>query len=294
MEIYLPNIDLNDEGKVIGFSIIKGRLHNVLDNENVVVEILFPNRSKKLIKYKKANVCKTKDEADRKLFDLKTNLRLKSIKDNFQLDLLPEQIRILKAAYISGNPLRFGEPNIGYAAQSNTFSSVENTQKIIQTLGAIDEDIEILLNTLDFLYYSNDYTKKLLGKYIIIELNSMFVQLIKLCNHDNNYKLNYFPKFREQILALEKKYKFTVIRDQIAAHRDTNVDIMHSVTNWKRITRFSIYKYIETFHTHLNDFLTKLYPMEKTDYFLIRRKSLGNELTTPIDKDYERFDNEII
>lgn len=152
----------------------------------------------------------------------------------------------------------------------------------------------MLITTLDYLYYTNDYTKKLLGKYIIIELNSMFAQFKKLCDYDNNYKQNYFPKFKEQITSLEKKYKFIVIRDQIAAHRDTNVDIMHSVNNWKRITRFNIFKYIDTFHAHLNEFLTKLYPMEKSEYFLMRQDTTGNRLTTPMEKDYEKFDNEII
>lgn len=292
-EIFIPNIELNEDNQIIGLSIIKGKFHKDIDN-NVIVEIILPNHTKKLVKYKKENICKTKDEAEHKLFDLKTNIRLREIKNNFQTDLLPKNLRILNEGYFSGNPLRLGEPNIGYAAQSNTFGAIENAQKIIQTIGAIDEDIEMLVSTLDYLYYTNDYLKKLLGKYIIVELNSMFMQLRKLCKYDNNYKLNYYPKLEKQIASLEKKYNFVVIRDQIAAHRDTNVDIMHSVTNWKRITRFNIFKYIETFHTHLDDFLTKLYPMEKREYFLLRKSSVGNKLTTPMEKDYEKFDNEKI
>ena len=293
-DIFLPNIDLNERKEIIGFSIIQGKLHKVIDNDFVIVEIILPDKKKKLIRYKKVNICKTRDEADRKLFDLKTDLKIKNIKDKFQIDLLPEQIGILKNGYFSGNPLRLGESNIGFIAQTNTFGSIENAQKIIQTIGAIDEDIEILMNILDYLYYTNDYTKKLLGKYIIIELNSMFVQLIKLCDYDANYKDKYFPKFKAQITALEKKCKFSVIRDTIGAHRDTNVDIMHSVTNWGKITRFNIYKYIDAFHLHLDDFLTKLYPMEKKEYFLLRRDSTNSQLTTPMENDYERFDNEII
>jgi hypothetical protein len=293
-DIFLPNIELNENEEIIGLSVLKGKLHKVIDNDTVVVEILLPSRTKKLIKYKKENICKSRDEADHKLFDLHTSLRLRNLKSKFQADLLPEKIGIIKNSFFSGNPLRFGEPNIGYVAQSNTFSSNENTQKIIQTIGAIDEDIEILMNILDYLYYTNDYTKKLIGKYIIIELNSMFSQFSKLTLYDNNYKQNYFPKLERQIQVLEKKHSFNVIRNKIAAHRDTNVDIMHSVTNWRKITRFNIVKYINAFHLHIDDFLTKHYPMEKSEYFLMRKAPVGHRLITPLEKDYERFDNELL
>lgn len=289
--IYLPTII--QEPNETKFIILEGQVFEELNEETVIVEFKFPDGTKGRQEYLVENICTDKISAEKKLFDLKIGLQNKRIREEFPVHLIPEKIGKTDEGYFSGNPLRCGEPNISYSAQSNTFGDTENPQKIIQTIAAIDEDLEVLFNLFDLIYLTNDYTKKLLGKYCIIELNSFFLQLKKLASIDKNYSDNFFPELAKEIKELEDKYGFKVIRDKYAAHRDTNVDLMHAVDNWRKITRFNIYQYLIVLQSHLDKFLTNHYPMEKKSYFLIRKSPIGRKMRTPGEDNYVPFDEHI-
>jgi hypothetical protein len=242
----------------------------------------------------KKYICYTEEEAEKKLFDLTTELRTRKIRETIPQEIVPEYIRGHQSI-ISGNPLRFGEPLVGFMAQGNTFGDIENAQKIIQTMAAIDEDIQVIYSLLDLASVANNYTKKILGKYIIIELISLNDQFIKLASLNTIYKTQYFSKFKKELKTLEKKYSFLSLRNKIGAHRDTNVSLMYSIESWRKITRFNITKYINLFHKHMDDFLTDLYPMEKRTYFLIRNQPIkGGTIVTPGEDNYELFDAKVI
>lgn len=292
--VYLPFIVLNENEQIQEFKVITGKLLKAVDEETLLIETYLPDGTKQTIEYKKSNVCVSMEKAEKKLFDLRTNITLKEVRGNFPEALLPDKIKgSFKGGWMSGNPLRLGEPGIAFFAQSNTFGNIENPQKIIQMLGAIHEDIEVLFSLLNVLYKTNDYTKKLLGKYVIIEMNSVFILLQKLSKCDVRYKKEYYEPFLKEIAVLEKQFAFKVVRDKIAAHRDVNVDLITSVNSWNKVTRYSIAKYLELIQNHLNDFfLTELYPHEKQSYFLVPMEPFDSRFTTTIEKDYERFDGD--
>ncbi len=292
--VYLPFIFVDENEKVEDLIVVKGKLLNEINEEKVLIEAYLPDGTKRTIEYKKSNVCVSMEKAEKKLFDLRTNLILKEVRENFPETLLPDKIKgSFNGSWMSGNPLRFGEPGVGFFAQSNMFGNLENPQKIIQMLAAIHEDIEVLFSLLNLLYKTNDYTKKLLGKYVIIEMNSIFLLLQKLSKLDIRYKKEYYESFFKEIAVLEKQFAFKVVRDKIAAHRDVNVDLITSVNSWNKITRYSISKYLELIEKHMNDFLTELYPHEKQSYFLVPMDPfVDRRFTFPGEKDYERFDGD--
>lgn len=289
--LFVPTIDLNEEDQITGLRIGEGFFVEEINSNEAFVNMVLPDKSHQTILLKKTHICFDREKAEKKLFDLHTNFRLKEIKNQFPNELLPDKINnSFNGGWMSGNPLRFGEPKVGYFAQSNTFGKLENPQKIVQMLAAVNEDIEILFMILDLLYQANDYTKKLLGKYVIIEMNSIFILLKKLSGFNKRYKDQYYTSFVQAIGRLEDKFNFKIVRDKIAAHRDINVDLLLAVNSWKKITRFGLIKYLEEIQNHLNEFLTELYPFEKRSYFLASQTSAPTPFYIPQEREYERFD----
>jgi hypothetical protein len=146
----------------------------------------------------------------------------------------------------------------------------------------------MLLGVLFVLGYTNDYVKKLIGKYIILELRSLYECLKKLCKFDQKYGFSLFCKLKCKIDKLERQ-EFKKIRNKLIAHRDTHLDIVKTTELWKQITRRNIYTLISIFKNHLDELL-KDYPVEADLYFAIREEPFKG--ITKIDKqaDYEPFD----
>lgn len=292
--IFAPNVEYQPNGKTIkAMYVITAKIVEELDNEVRCIAIS-PNQVSHVFSIPKNRICYTEEAAEKVIFSLTTELRTKKIRETIPSDIVPEYIRGHQSIF-SGNPLRFGEPLVGYAAQANTFGDIENAQKVIQTMAAIDEDILSIYSLLDLASVTNNYTKKILGKYIIIELISQNDQFKKLADLNTEYKTKYFSKFKKELKVLEKKYSFLNIRNKIGAHRDTNVSLIYSIESWRRITRFNITQYIELFHKHMDVFLTDLYPIEKRMYFLMRNKPIyGGTIATPGEEEYELFDAKVI
>lgn len=84
-----------------------------------------------------------------------------------------------------------------------------NSQKIIQVIAITIEDIEVLQSLMGILPFMNDDSKKLLGKYFIIELNSLYALLAGsnnskgLKDFDEDYKNLEFKELSKKIRLLE-------------------------------------------------------------------------------------------
>jgi hypothetical protein len=130
----------------------------------------------------------TKEEAEARESSIIAQMQREKLKSlaKGNISFLPPRIGVEAGVYSSGNPLRFSEPNIVSAVQSNTFGKLDTSQKILQLVGAIWEDVDMLLGILFVLGYANDYVKKLIGKYIILELRSLYKCLRQLRKVDAN------------------------------------------------------------------------------------------------------------
>lgn len=192
----------------------------------------------------------------------------------------PEQLLPNFQPRFTGNPLRAAERNIGFGAQGNVWGNEVNEQKIIQVIAMTFEDIEILIGILEVSGYMNDYAKKLLGKYFIVELNSLYSLLTKLSTLNKDYEQNEYQDLITKIQNLEKKYKFRFIRDKIAAHKDSNINLKNYVDVWNAINQASLNEYWLMFVHHIDKVLMKYYQHEKKLYFLIRQQPLHGVIAT--------------
>jgi hypothetical protein len=102
--------------------------------------------------------------------------QIKYVSDRIKGDaeLLPQPLAINREVVLSGNPLRLGEPNVACGASANVWGQPDNPQKMLQLAGAVWEDIGILSGVLTLLAFGNSYGKKLISKYMIVELTSLY------------------------------------------------------------------------------------------------------------------------
>ncbi len=254
------------------FGIVQGELIREVDDGQFEVSLNFSDGKKELKQLPKNGVYFTEEDAKRKWCSMTYWLNRKKLSEEVEgkTNFLPEHIGELHGVYASGNPLRFGEPKISFALQGNVGGEDYNPQKIIQIIGGIWEDIEMLQDILYVLSYGNEYVKKLIGKYLIIELRSLFPCFTKLSKLDNVYKDNLYLEFKDEVNKLDDELKFRVVRNKISAHRDLNLDLMTTMELWQKITRYNISEYIEIFAEHINKLL-KQYPNEAKIYFTMRR-----------------------
>ncbi len=203
-------------------------------------------------------------------------------------DFLPEQIAAPGKVYFTDNPLRFGERKMAFAAYTNTWGAENSKQKQLQMVNAIWEDIRSLSDILFVLGFANDYTKKLVGKYVIIEINSLFICLTNLSKLDRNYESTLYQELLQNIRHLEQMFQFKAIRDKVAAHRDTNLSLLDTISLWRNITRYNISKYIDVFADHLTA-LSRQYPGDLT--LGLRQSPVGVvDIESPPDNSYQPFD----
>ncbi len=270
--------------------VVKGEITREINDAEVEFTGLFQKQRQSLI-FPRKNIFDSKEEAEKKIeagLAWKERNVLKKAVDG-HIDFLPPLIGESKEVFFSGNPLRCAEPMICFGAQTNTWGGDDNPQKVLQMAGAIWEDIETLKDVLYVLGFANNYTKKLIGKYIVIELNSLFLCLKRLAELDADYNKNLFSDLLNKIKALEDKYKFKGIRDKVAAHRDTNIDIMAAIEFWRNITRYTINRYIGVFADHLGELLKK-YTFEASMYFGIRKTPAKGIIGVQESAEYITFD----
>ncbi len=277
--------------------VLQGEIIREVDDEKFEVSVYFPDGKTLLSQLPKNHVFFSEDAAKHKFVSfIHWEDRKKLYKDvEGHIDFLPEHIGELKGVYPSGNPLRFGERNISFSFVGNVTGKENSPQKIIQIIGGIWEDIERLQDILYVLSYGNDYVKKLIGKFIIIELRSLFPCFIKLSKLDDEYKDNLYLEFKYEVNKLNDELQFIDVRNKISAHRDLNLDLMTTTKLWEKITRYNIFQYIEVFRNHTNK-LSKQYPNETLMYFNLRRTPFRSvqEVHQPKDNSYQPFDEEFV
>lgn len=287
---YIANFYLADNGLLLSAEVCCGVVVQEINSETVEFKCIIQGQEER-IEIPKRNLLDSEEQAEKKIESAmawkEKNILSKRVdgNDNF----LPDAISIPREVKSSGNPLRFGEPMICFGAHSNTWGKDDNPQKVLQVAGAICEDIEVLKKILFVLGFANNYSKKLIGKYIIIEINSLYACFKRLSEFDENYKNKYFEPFTSRIHKLENKYRYKTIRNKVAAHRDTNIDMITTMEFWQNITRYTINKYIAIFNEHLEKILL-LYPDEAKLYYYTRNKTLKGAIEIENNEEYCAFD----
>lgn len=168
---------------------------------------------------------------------------------------------------VSSNPLRFGEPGVSFGAQTNTWGQNSSPQKQLILSAVCVDDIEHIIAIMDSIGEVTEYTKKLLGRYIILEINSLYLCLQHLQDYDNqSMPKQLFDNFDQDVKDLEAKHGFRAIRNKITAHKDPNLDVMKDIKFQKKITRKTINEYLKVFRKLIQD-IAVYYPDEVRMYF---------------------------
>jgi hypothetical protein len=289
--IYMISFNFESPNIFLDSQIIDGIIISKLDDDKFEVELV---ETKVRIKVNKKKLHATKEDAERKLCKLwiwkeKDDIRIISNDTNI---ILPKNLTDSDKVYYCGNPVRMFEQNVIFGCQETALSEEKNVSKILQTIGAAFEDIDMLLSILKILANANDYAKRLIGKYIIIELNSIYSCLSDLSKLSSEYSNDFF-NLEETIKNMESKFNFRTIRNKISAHRDSNLYFIETFGLFRDINRYSIIKYIKLFREHVNNLLEK-YPIEKEAYFNRRREPLEDIIyfNTPETNPYIPFDED--
>ncbi len=178
---------------------------------------------------------------------------------------LSAPIARLDGVYHTGNPLRWGEPHLGYGAQISTWSKAPNVAKVLQIMGSIVEDIHMLYGILRALAHANDHAKKLVAKYIVIELHSLYRCCERLAKLDPANEADDFAALKQEVAELDETYGFRALRDKIAGHRDMDLDFADTIGFWRKLTRYALKQYTEAFDRYFERVLPR-HPRER-DYF---------------------------
>lgn len=113
----------------------------------------------------------------------------------------------------------------------------------------------------------DDYTKKVIGEKLIVELMSMYELFEKLSKYNHEYKNNEFKKLKEGFQNLNLKYEFFKIRNKLGAHKDVYQNFRKYILFWNNINEESIKKYIYLMRDHLSECLSAYYLDESILYF---------------------------
>ena len=190
--------------------------------------------------------------------------------------LPPERLRPNQRVRLTGNPLRFGERNMAFGAQTNTWLAQQNAQKIVQMVGVVLTNIEMLFDIVDMLAMLNDYAKKLLGKQILVEFNSLYGLLAGtrdakgLKDFNPAYRDAEFRSLKAATAVLAKKHGFFEVRHKLAAHMDSSLDMLDYTEKWSKLSRAALGECWNEFSKHVNAVMPKYYPMETKMYLRTR------------------------
>lgn len=190
------------------------------------------------------------------------------------------------------NPLRYGEPERGYVAQKHIWGEQpkerdsKNYKKYIiakefQNIAVCAEDIEHLFALLTITKVASNYTNKLIGKYIIVEIQNILSCFQNLSNASNEFRTLY-NSLNKDLLKLENEHNFGKIRNKIAAHKHAdkkstlNLSLEEQIILWKNITFSSLRIYYNKVAVYINQ-LDRLASNEYQIYFLMNGMTLNAE-----------------
>jgi len=266
--VYLPVVDPNATG-TDRFLVLEGQ---ILDIGEDTYHVRWAREGQVTAQWiPMANVHSSREGAERKALAAEEWKRKQDLDRAVggQHAYLVKPIAPIEGVYFTGNPLRFGEPNLLYAAQVSTFGGPATVSKCLQNVAAIVQNIQALYAVLYALTFANDFAKKLIGKYIVIEQESAFRNFMRMSKLDPVNEKADFELLKAEIMRLNKEYSFDYLRDKLASHRDADMDLGAIVQAWQKLTRYSLQQYNDALQIHLNRVLAR-HPLE-LDYF----KELG-------------------
>lgn len=191
---------------------------------------------------------------------------------------------------MTSNPLRIGEPARGFFAQTHIWNKQPDgsnpeelkaflKSKELQNIAMCLEDINHLIELIKILPQASDYTNKLLGKFIILEMHNILSCFNNLANVSSDFK-SLRQQLTKELRKLDRKYKFRDIRNVITAHKHydkyatLNLSLKEQVDLWNLITSESLNAYLKT----IQKFILKLHelaPLEYRSYFLTNNSTLN-------------------
>ncbi len=167
----------------------------------------------------------------------------------------------------SGNPLRFLEKNVGPIGSPLTWSRGKSREKILVIIKVCIDNIQVLISVINLLLFANDYTKKVLGKYVVVELYWIYQLFGKLSKTNREYRDNEYEELKNAVLDLEKSYNLQGLRDQIGAHIDVDIGLSDYIKYWNNLNIDILTEYYELLARHVYIILEKYYSPLKRLYF---------------------------
>jgi hypothetical protein len=167
----------------------------------------------------------------------------------------------------SGNPLRFLEKNIGPIGSPLIWAEGKSGEKILVIIKVCIDNIRVLVSVIGLLLFANDYTKKVLGKYVVVELYSIYQLLGELSKTNREYRENEYRELEEAVLDLEKSNDLRNLRRKIGAHMDVDIGLSDYIKYWNNLNIDILTEYYELLARHVYIILEKYYRPLKRLYF---------------------------
>jgi len=196
--VFMSTVIVDEQDRPQDVTILEGTLLEVIEGDRWRVKVS-SSEGDQVLTIPRHQLYLDRETAERRKFAAIAWLQRKTLKESVEghVGFLPDQIAQRSSVHFTDNPLRYGEQKMAFAAYTNTWGKANSIQKQLQMINAIWEDIRSLSDILLVLSYANDYTKKLIGKYIIIELKSLFDCLTNLSKLDKTINKGYIRDYYE-------------------------------------------------------------------------------------------------
>jgi len=153
--------------------------------------------------------------------------------------------------------------------------------KEMQNIAICAEDIEHLAALIKILPQASDYTNKLIGKYIILEINNISSCFQSLARASEDFR-NINTSLQKQLKKLDKKHRFTDVRNKMAAHKHhrggrLNLTMSEQIDLCRAICSDSLNGYLDIIQQHIVK-LAPLAPFEYKQMFLVNGEEIREGL----------------
>ena len=202
----------------------------------------------------------------------------------------------------TSNPLRLGEPARVFGSQSHIWGKQPNKSdagyknfirsKEMQNIAICMEDVNHLIAFIKIIPQASDYTNKLLGKYIILEINNISSCFQNLSQVSEDFrKVN--SSLQKRLKNLDKKYRFKDVRNKMTAHKHhkgstLNLSMSEQIELWHAICSESLNAYLQMVHQHIA-MLKPLAPFEQQQMFQANDAEMPGVLPPLCAEDYTPF-----
>jgi hypothetical protein len=204
----------------------------------------------------------------------------------------------------STNPLRAGEPNVVFSAETTVWGMPpgatkppDSPQKVWQHLAMSADRCQVMLEVLERSGDLNDFAKRTLASFIVVELHAAFAMVRR--SRANKLAISGLrptpvQEVEAEIDALfEKTSKFAILRDKLAAHLDGDVDVAIAREVWQYLTYPRVATWVTLLLRYIN-VLKALFPDEYQTHFGMRNiimPTIAPGRTPPSLDDYMPFDS---